>query len=217
MQTIDSWIDKFMTDPIATFTGALFVATVVLALVGILQWIETRKTSKRQLRAYVFAETSYISNIVNPSQVNLLTIQDVDLPARITNPFAGPVANMQIKNSGQTPAFNVCHWGNIIFAPFPLPNNYLPTKPGNNKPMPCILGPGVMSSKLYFLPNPLTPNQVSDLVNGTGAIYVYGEITYEDAFGNKHFTNYRVMHHVMGGAIGVNTSLTFCEEGNDAD
>jgi hypothetical protein len=62
----------------------------------------------------------------------------------------------------------------------------------------------------------LTPQQIADLRAGTGAVYVYGEITYVDAFGQKWLTKYRLMHHRDGGAIGVSTDLSFCEEGNEA-
>ena len=83
--------------------------------------------------------------------------------------------------------------------------------------MPCILGPGIIGTKLYRFGPVLTDQQIADLRVGTGAIYVYGDIGYEDAFGKKRFTNYRLMYHAFGGAIGVSTDLTFTEEGNDAN
>lgn len=45
---------------------------------------------------------------------------------------------------------------------------------------------------------------------------MYGEITYLDAFKHEQITKYRLMYHRMGGAIGVNSTLSFTDEGNEA-
>src|SRR5438876_8869106 len=47
-----SWWHKLWFDPIATFTGALFLATAALIGTGIVQWRATRNVAKKQLRAY---------------------------------------------------------------------------------------------------------------------------------------------------------------------
>jgi hypothetical protein len=184
---------------------------------GILIWqtIAVRQTSQRQLRAYVLCDSSAIFNVANP----VLLYPEQVLPeteARITNAAAGPGAIVHIKNTGQTPAFKVLHWGYICFREYPL-RAALPT------PLPIVgiaptsvLGPDMVATKLLEHPGPLTPAQINDLRNGTGAIYVYGDITYVDAFGKKQFTRYRSMHHIMGGAIGVSTNLSFHDEGNEA-
>lgn len=62
----------------------------------------------------------------------------------------------------------------------------------------------------------LTAQQTAGLRAGTAAIYVYGEISYRDAFGKERLTKYRLMHHMTGGAIGVSTNLSFTHEGNEA-
>jgi hypothetical protein len=52
------------------------------------------------------------------------------------------------------------------------------------------------------------------LANGTGIIYVYGEIRYRDVFGLKHWTKYRYM---IGGPVGLRgEQMAGCEEGNEA-
>jgi hypothetical protein len=198
----------------ATIIGVLgaWIGLVVL----ICQTVITRRTSQRQLRAYVLTDASTIVNIADP--VPLYEGQALaQTDARITNHAAGPGAFLFIKNTGQTPAFKVTHWGSICFREYPLAASLPARLPISVSSPTSVLGPGQVSSKLFELNPALTPAQINDLRSGTGAVYVYGEITYVDAFGKSHFTHYRTMYHRMGGAIGVSTTLNFCEEGNDAN
>jgi hypothetical protein len=200
----------------ATIIGVVgaWIGLVVL----ICQTVITRRTSQRQLRAYVLGDSSIIFNVADP--VPLYAEQNLpQTEARITNTAAGPGVLMQIKNTGQTPAFKVMHWGYMCFREHPL-TAALPARiPIAFNAPTTILGPGQSNTKkLELIPSfPLTAAQIHDLRNGAGAVYVYGEITYVDAFGENHFTHYRTMYHVIGGAIGVSTFLSFCEEGNGAN
>ena len=205
---------------IGRYTGWLVLvgAVQLLALIGqvlvyVLTLSQMRDASRRQLRAYVVCESGAIVNVANPVPI----YQGQVFPptgAEITNPAAGPIARIQIQNTGQTPAFEVRNWGNICFREYPLTAGLAGQLP-RRRAVPSVLGHGIMSTKLLQL-NPLTPPQIADLRAGTGAVYVYGEITYIDAFGRKQYTKYRLMHHTMGGAIGVSTDLSFTEEGNEA-
>ena len=152
-------------------------------------------------------------NVANPIPIPGQVTQPTG--AEITNPTSGPVAYVQIKNAGQTPAYEVLHWGHICVRDYPL-TSPLPA-PQFVSRNASVLGPGIVATKYLFLPTPLTPLEISDLRAGNAAIYVYGEIRYKDAFGKRRFTKYRLMHHVAQGAIGVNTGLTFADEGNEAD
>ena len=64
---------------------------------------------------------------------------------------------------------------------------------------------------------PLTNDEIVILKAGAGCLYVNGIIMYADIFRKNHFTRYRLMYGTMGGAVGVNTNLTFAEEGNNTD
>jgi hypothetical protein len=209
--SLDTLTRGYMWATIIGVVGAWIGLGVLIS-----QTIITRRTSQRQLRAYVLGDSSIIVNVADPVPL----YQGQILPqteARITNGAAGPRAFMQIKNTGETPAFKVMRWGYICFREFPL-IAALPTRlPIVASPPTTILGPGQSVTKLLELNPPLTAAQINDLRNGTGAVYVYGEITYVDAFGENRFTHYRTMYHRMGGAIGVSTLLSFCEAGNDAN
>jgi hypothetical protein len=192
----------------------LLLAGVVGIVVAIGTLKHMQESSERELRAYVIAESGTIFNVADP--VPLFPGQKFEPPseARITNLAVGPGVRIQIKNAGQTPAYDVAHWCRMIFREFPL-NSVLPA---NDPPQATsTLGPGIPSTILLFLPQPLTAAQIADLRVGTGAVYVYGGITYRDTFGKKWYTRYRLIHHAIGGAIGVSTDLTFALGGNEAN
>jgi hypothetical protein len=193
---------------------ALTLITAVIAIAAIAQVFIMRRGIQRQLRAYVVCEAGMIFNVANPVPIYAGQVF-APTAAQINNPGAGPGVKLQIKNTGQTPAFQVRHWGAICFREFPLAAG-LPARLPGLAATASVLGPGIPSTKLLELNPPLTPQQINDLRAGTGAVYVYGEITYTDAFGRKRFTNYRLMYHRFGGAIGVSTDLNFCDEGNEA-
>jgi hypothetical protein len=189
----------------------LFVAGVIGIWVAIGTLNHMRESSERQLRAYVVAELGNIVNIADPIPTPGL----VQTEARRGFPGWGPVIRVQIKNTGQTPAFKVLHWGAVTFREYPLTSN-LPSPPTPTV-ISSTLGAGIVSTKTLFFGPALTVEQIAELRAGTSAIYVNGEIRYRDAFNQEHFTRYRLMHHVSGGAIGISTDLSFAEGGNDAN
>jgi hypothetical protein len=189
----------------------LFFAGVGGIIIAFFTLGAMRDASKKQLRAYVVQEMGSIVNVADPIPAAGL----VPTEARITHPLWGPVARVQIKNTGQTPALQVEHWGNICLREYPLISG-LPALPVG-KPSRSILGAGIVSTKSLTYGPPLTSQQIADLRAGTVAIYIYGEIKYKDIFRKSHFTRYRLMHHAIGGVIGISTDLTFTEEGNEAD
>ena len=67
-----------------------------------------------------------------------------------------PEREFRFKNAGQTPAFQVRHWGNICFREFPLAAPLPAPLPGT-EPVASVLGPGITSTKLIWIPQPLTP------------------------------------------------------------
>lgn len=178
------------------------------------QMASFKDRTERQLRAYVLVDSGNIFNVADPVPLFLGQIFEHS-EAQITNQAAGPGVRIFIKNTGQTPAYDVRHWGNICFREFPL-KAPLPARDPKFPPVPLILGREIMATKLLFIPQPLSAKEIADLRAGTGAVYVYGEITYQDTFGKNWYTHYRLMYHPYGGAIGVSTDLSFVESGNEA-
>jgi hypothetical protein len=157
-----------------------------------------------------------LGNIVNVATPVRFAGTYTPTEARITHPKWGPVVVMHIKNTGQTPAFNVSHWGNMCFSEYPLKSDLPAQAEGLLKSLSTI-GPGIVNTKRLGFGPPLTEEQIAKLRDSTGAIYVYGEILYEDAFRKKHVTRYRAFHNQNSGAVGISTDLTFTEGGNEAD
>jgi hypothetical protein len=199
-----------LADKIAVF-ASLAGFLQFLALVATI-WIMIRN-GRRQLRAYVLTESGNIANVADPLPA-IGPRRETD--ARITHPEWGPVLRIQIKNMGQTPAEEVIHWAAMYFKEWPLTSD-LPPIPKLIDAYRSVMGPSIPITKILFWGPRLTEEQVRQLHEGKAALYCQGQITYRDVFRNKHFTTYRLMYSTAGGAIGVNTELTFAEEGNETD
>jgi hypothetical protein len=184
-----------------------FVALVVTIWVMILN-------GRRQLRAYIVLERGIIGNVADPPSGPGERVHTV---ARLMQPLGGPVAIITIKNTGQTPAYEVVHWGNIAIREFPLTSE-LPEMPKPAERHKSNLGPSIAITKTLRLPRPLSNEDIQALRESRMAIYCNGEIHYRDAFKKAHVTLYRCMYCAVNGEeIGTSTDLTLCEEGNTAD
>jgi hypothetical protein len=198
---------------VIVYITAAYTIVSLAALMAILwQVVVTKDTARRQLRAYVLVERGIIGNVANPIPGPGEKIETV---ARILLPTAGPNAQITIKNTGQTPAYELVHWGRICIQEFPL-TSQLPPMPTPEAKFWTVMGPGIVEVKTLRLPKALDSNQIQGLRDGTMAIYCHGEVAYRDAFKKKRVTKYRCMYSAVGGIIGVNTDLTYCDDGNTA-
>jgi hypothetical protein len=188
------------------FAGLQFVALILTIAIMI-------RTGRRQLRAYVIPETGAIINVANPDPAPG-PARDTD--AAMKYPEWGPAVRIQIKNVGQTPAYDVLHWASLDFREYPLKST-LPLMPQEESMKHrSPLGPGIPITKSLSY-RKLTGEEISSLKQGSGCLYWNGVILYRDIFRKKHTTWYRLMYGSMGGAVGVNTDLTFAEEGNETE
>jgi hypothetical protein len=152
--------DKIAT--VAIVVGALqFMALVATVLV-------MTRTSRRQLRAYVFNDHA---NIVDFDNV--------------------PVAQLLLKNAGQTPAHSVVAWNAVQLGPFPL--NIELIEPRDAEVSRCNLGPGMtfhLTTRLSRLPESVK----AAIRDGREALYVYGRADYVDVFGRPRFLEWRLFY-----------------------
>ncbi len=189
----------------------------LVAIIALLQFFAlfamfriTKSNGRRQLRAYVFIHEITLANVFG----QIPSGQPLNKPGPwISRPKEGPINYIIIKNSGQTPAFEVRHVARIGIWEYPLKSK-LPILGIPPLTSVSTLPPGGEGGKIHALPKPLTPEQITALQKGIAAIYVYGEITYIDAFKIKRFTKYRYSHT---GPIGETMVMRACEEGNEAD
>jgi hypothetical protein len=209
------WRKKFICE--SKITDAVIAAlTFFLAIfTGLLVWVGNKqeKTTRRQMRAFIYLNNGSIYNIASP-----LAPLAIYKPtgAELISPSEGPLAQLTIKNSGPTPAFKVAHLGGICISDYPLSGELPPLIRVKNPPSSAIPPEGI-NTKNVRIALPLTSDQIAGLRNGTMAIWVYGEITYRDAFRRKRVSQYRLFHNNASGAIGVSTDLTWAEGGNEAN
>ena len=186
---------------------------IIGGILALLTILTMRWSAERQLRAYVVVERGIIANVANPIHNRRDSPETV---ARIVDPQAGPHAQITIKNTGQTPAYNLVHWASIDIREFPLTTD-LPLMPKPEHSFWNVLGTGVPEVKTLRMPQPLTSEQIQGLRSGVMAIYCHGEIRYRDAFKKRRWARYRCMYSTYSGVIGIGTDLIYCEEGNEAN
>jgi hypothetical protein len=119
------------------------------------------------LRAYVF-----------PESVSLAIINGLS-----------PEITIVFKNCGQTPAYDVALYTTTAAAVYPLPEEPKgPTIPPTESM--GHLGPG-MSLHYYGIPDPpITSGEITGIRAHKVALYIFGSISYTDAFKKKRFVNF---------------------------
>jgi hypothetical protein len=95
-----------------------------------------------------------------------------------------------LANTGHTPAHKVSYSANAQILPVPLPTDF--TFPVSSH----RTGSGLLGPQQKFILNAVALDYVADdevgnIKLGKGrALYVWGDVTYEDIFGERHFTNF---------------------------
>jgi hypothetical protein len=150
-----------------------------------------RDAAERQLRAYVHINKAVVTNLEGVATYVL-----------------------EIQNRGQTPAYKVEVWGNVVLWPDPCVER-LPASAEGFRPF-APMGPGAIAYRTADARRKLTDEEFDAIARGRMAVYYYGAIRYVDAWGKQHTTSYR---YQLGGSLGMtkNDALSISEDGNDAD
>jgi hypothetical protein len=174
----------------ATHDNISAAAAVVIAIFTLTLWRSTRllwlsgeRHSERQLRAYLMIDAVELSNIAIGGQ---------------------PEARLTIKNYGRTPALNVTQWAVMGFQAFPLINE-IPAR-GERKLPPRPLGPGAVVHLKTGINRALDPTTLMAIQTESHAIYVRGEIRYDDVFGKSRETDFLLFSHGNRAAQGTMAS-----------
>jgi type II secretory pathway pseudopilin PulG len=193
------WLDYL----VAFFAFIASLGAIAAALVASYQGWVARDTEKRQLRAYVFLESVQTANTDDRAGNN----QYPDLSATIV-----------FKNFGQTPAYNVRHSSSLRFADYPPPATVFVYDRETHPIIVDTLGPqgGARNVIRSSEADSMSAIERKQLMKAqTKAIYVFGKIDYEDAFGVGRCTSYRFM---VGGNSGVlGGDMLRMDSGNEAD
>jgi hypothetical protein len=152
------------------FTGVLALATIILAAFTIDLAITSRKTAKQQLRAYVAARAISVSGF------------GPNIPVRIM---------FRMTNHGQTPAYDVSHAATIAILHYPLPPNFQFPAPPTPRASRFVLHPRAPFDAGIVAPAPFDAVQIGMATMNEGfRIYLYGIVTYKDAFKESRKTTF---------------------------
>jgi hypothetical protein len=184
-------ITTLATIAIAFFTWTLWRSNEKM-------WIATQQalrhaeeTAERQLRAYVHISRAGIK----------------------FDPPESPEWHLEIKNFGQTPAYEVSQWTHIWITDRPL-KEPLPIPAADFKTAKSILAPGNHEIMQWTKEPPIPTASLPLIGTPVGTIYIYGEIKYVDAFKKQRFTKYRLF---FGDSIRAGTCMLMPDsEGNEA-
>jgi hypothetical protein len=169
------------------------LATVMLTIVTRGLFVVARQqivTTRAQLRAYVTVESGQIHAVAGEA----------------------PKAQVTVKNYGQTPAYKFRLVGGMGMA---QSFDALPPPTGDPRGTQGVLAPTGVFQWFMVAPMVLSTEAYDQLSAGNLTLFVYGEVNYEDAFGNPRTLKFRAM---FGGPAGVQSNqLASCAEGNEAD
>jgi len=94
-------------------------------------------------------------------------------------------------NNGQTPAFKIRYVKKAAILPAPLPDDFAWPSPDTESPGEDMIGPHQNRVLTAVVDGFVADNDVADIKVGRGqGLYVWGTVTYEDAFGAPHQTDF---------------------------
>ena len=168
-------------------------------------------------------QTEHMIDIMDDTRVRQLRAYVSVSSAIITFPRPdAPQAQLEIKNCGNTPAYDVRQWTHMWIEDYPL-KVVLPVPPPDFKMASAILQQGCVHTMVLKKYPPVPAESIKLIGTPEGTVYVYGKIMYRDAFGKERSTNYRLMYggpesiHNMPESKALEHILRPDVEGNDAD
>ena len=189
---------------VAIFTGLLVAVTAGLAIYTYRLWgatdrlvTEAKVTSQMQLRAYVSVKNGKISELSTTEHI---------------------VAQLTIKNCGNTPAYELQTLAAMTLAEFPLRHDITSQITDkfadDNFLSKIILGPDDEAQVTGRFTAPLEDAHKSAIESGASAIYFYGEIRYLDVSKTRQYMKFR---YFVGGGAGIEgNQFAAYPEGNEA-
>ncbi len=179
-------------------TIVIAVATIVYVLVTVFLWHATKKSADAA-RDSAEAATAAVGQMRDTAEKQLRAYVCVDSAVlKFPQPDV-PEAQVDFRNCGQTPAYDLRGWIHTWFAEYPL-KEVLPTAPEDLRKGTETVAPGRKSIFVAPRKPPLPPPYLALLGTDKFTLYVYGEIRYRDIFGKERSTQYRLIHGGTEGA-----------------
>ncbi len=225
IEKVDVFLENHDKSVVGGFTIVLAISTIGLWLATNKLWAsgekqfgllaETSLRQSRDMKASVVAAEAAVNVAQDTAKRQLRAYVSVAGLARTKDPGevagAGFAVWVDVKNEGQTPAYDVFHWAKIDLREFPLNGGFDIHCIEN--PSRCILSSGDKNIAFPTFKRDLTPLEEQAILSNGKAVYVYGEIDYRDAFGKRHMTQFRFRCNGQGYPLGM---FKADGEGNEA-
>jgi hypothetical protein len=186
----------------------IWIFDLLLVVVGVLQWRVLKKQSE-----LMGDHAGHLKELADETQSNVDALKAQsellqDSAQRDLRAYLGvanvyltyadspvPKGQVAISNFGKTPAYKVRQWIGIAIGPYPLAAEL--TKCPYEGSV-SIISPTVQHQGVVPIKKPIPPGMTIGTMENT--VYVYGQVTYEDAFGHTRNTSYR---YIYGGSEGA--------------
>ena len=178
------------------FAIASLWATIIGTALLLWTLIETRRTARSELRAYLF-----------PDACNVI------VGVKVFNKGQA-ISFVAIKNSGSTPAHKVRHWSEIKIAAAINESEMISPKSLEGSHQSTIPPGGAITANRLTKAK-VTRAEIAAIKNGSFFVFVYGAIEYLDVFDRPHRTDYR-LHYSGLWPPPENITISFCSDGNHA-
>jgi hypothetical protein len=204
------WTDFTLTDAlIALFTAVL---TVVAGLQAYYTWGTMVATAAARAASWCRCGQAHSRPDERDSRAELRAYVNHGEGNVINFDGPHPLVQVVFKNFGQTPAYKLRRRVNFLVTAVP-----------RSAPFPEIDADTQFGGALVPEATPfwgaLTicsfPNRQRRNQDGQRGLYVFGDVTYEDAFGKERLTTFRLLYG-GGEMIHPAGNLASCEEGNEA-
>ena len=115
---------------------------------------------------------------------------------------------VQVENSGRTPAINMTIQSRLDYRDSALPENPDYGRSAGNDSVATVL-PGASHRNIIFGERGILPADVQAFKDLKSKFYAYGLIRYEDVFGTRHTTRFCGWYNI------AKKSFTFCDSHNE--
>jgi hypothetical protein len=204
------WEKAFGPETWVTWALVAFAAGAMFVGLRTLSAIETQ-TKAITISANAASDTVRIMNDTAEKQLRAYVYPVAAIRHR--DGIGAPYIKLEIKNAGQTPAYDCIRYAVEAISPtFPqLPENF-ETIPVDVRKFKSPIPPGE-SVEIVADAIPLNPDQLNQIRESRAAVYLFGKITYR-TFGKDRESTFRL---VCVGENIVRGLFAISEEGNAAD
>ena len=200
-------------------TNNFWIAVVMAGIAGVQAWFfwrqlermrESNETAAKSAQAALAGSKAALeqtAHLKQAARAYVLSTHDEKMGL-----FDGRVwVTARIKNFGQTPAHKVRFSYCLNAFDFPYSGPF--AEADFTKASSGSLGPGAVFEGTVELSGALNEKQIETIIQGNGAIYLWGYVSYEDVFGVEQETH---MRSISTGENFRRLEMIVCEDGNKA-